>query len=210
MNMNEMRQDYRKFQFSEGDLPANPFELFDAWFHHAHSSGEPEANAMVVSTVGADGAPNGRVVLLKEVDNGFVWFTNYHSTKGKELEINPLASLTFWWPASERQVRIKGTVEKTSERESDLYFNSRPRSSQVGAIASAQSSIIEGREALDNTYQSLLNLPENEPLKRPIHWGGYRLIPNWFEFWQGRSSRLHDRFFYQQAAGGWKTGRLSP
>lgn len=211
MKFAHLRQDYQKHQLLESDLTESPFDFFHSWFDEAHQSNEAEANAMVLSTVGPDGFPNGRVVLLKELDHGFVWFTNYASEKGKELAHEPKAALTFFWPWLERQVRIRGRVEKVSVQESETYFNLRPFASQAGAIASHQGEILTNREMLDKRYEDLLKRDQSQPLPKPENWGGYRLIPHWFEFWQGRSSRLHDRLFYEIGLNGkWKTGRLSP
>jgi len=211
MKYKDLREEYTQFQLLETNAPENPFALFDRWFDEAKEADPKDTNAMVLSTLSPDGWPHGRVVLLKEVDNGFVWFTNYNSQKGKDLETTPKASLTFWWPGSARQVRVVGSVEKITPLESDEYFLSRPRNSQAGAIASAQSSVIDGRENLDKKYQELILLSKAQEFIRPESWGGYRLIPIYFEFWQGRESRLHDRIFYQLENGhNWTKGRLSP
>lgn len=210
MEIASLRQDYQKFQLLEKDLPKSPFEQFENWFQQARNEEDIEANAMVLSTVSAGGQPDGRVVLLKGLDSGFVFFTNYDSKKGKELEQNPMAALTFWWPKAERQVRVSGMVEKVRSEESDAYFSSRPRASQAGAIASAQSKPIAGRETLDSRYNELLQSPESEIFIRPEQWGGYRLTPHYFEFWQGRASRMHDRLYYRKEGDEWTIGRLSP
>jgi len=211
MKYKDLREEYTQFQLLETNAPENPFALFDRWFDEAKEADPKDTNAMVLSTLSPDGWPHGRVVLLKEVDNGFVWFTNYNSQKGKDLETTPKASLTFWWPGPARQVRVVGSVEKITPLESDEYFLSRPRNSQAGAIASAQSSVIDGRENLDKKYQELILLSKAQEFIRPESWGGYRLIPIYFEFWQGRESRLHDRIFYQLENGhNWTKGRLSP
>ena len=208
MEIASLRQDYQKFQLLEKDLPESPFSLFATWFEEARKEEVQEANGMVLSTVDHNGWPNARVVLLKGVDHGFVFYTNYLSHKGQDLAHNPVAALTFWWPKAERQVRIRGEVEKTSAQESDEYFASRPEASRAGAIASHQSQVLTTREELENRYQHLLD--GGKPFKRPEHWGGYRVLPTYMEFWQGRQSRMHDRLFYQKVASGWKTGRLSP
>jgi pyridoxamine 5'-phosphate oxidase len=211
MKYKHLREEYQTFELNEGDLPESPFQLFEKWFDEAIDMEPKDANAMVLSTLSETGWPQGRVVLLKEVDHGFVWFTNYASHKGKDLEAHPKASLTFWWPGPARQVRVHGEVEKVSEKESEEYFQSRPRGSQAGAIASVQSAELHGRTELEKKYRDLVSLPESEPLNRPEHWGGYRLLPVYFEFWQGRESRLHDRLFYRLENGqNWITGRLSP
>jgi len=206
-----LREEYKQSTLVESDLLDSPFALFEKWFDEAKSIDPKDANAMVLSTLGADGFPHGRVVLLKGVDSGFVWFTNYLSQKAQDLDLNHKASLTFWWPAVARQVRVTGIVGKIDDLESDEYFQSRPRGSQAGAIASIQSTKIEGRAGLENAYQQLMALPEDEAFERPKHWGGYRLIPQYFEFWQGRESRLHDRLYYELTNGQvWEMGRLSP
>jgi len=211
MKYGNLREEYKHATLLETDLLKNPFDMFEKWFEEAKTTDPKDANAMVLSSVSAEGWPNGRVVLLKGFDTGFVWFTNYLSQKAKDLEAHPKASLTFWWPKLERQVRIMGTVAKTSPEESDDYFFSRPFGSQAGAIASIQSSIIEGRSDLEERYEKLLALSGEASFQRPEHWGGYRLIPHSFEFWQGRESRLHDRLCYWAKDGGeWATGRLSP
>jgi pyridoxamine-phosphate oxidase len=209
MNLKDLRQEYRGAELLEKNCPPDPFDLFRTWFREALDCIEGDVNAMVLSTASKEGIPDARVVLLKDLDHGFVWFSNYGSTKGSQLEANPLAALTFWWEAFSRQVRVKGKVEKVSAAESDAYFLSRPASSRAGAIASAQSSIIPGRAALDKRYQELADLPE-ELLQRPENWGGFRLIPDYLEFWQGRESRMHDRIFYRKSSEGWTKGRLSP
>jgi pyridoxamine 5'-phosphate oxidase len=210
MKYAEVRKEYLTFTLLEKDLKASPFDLFEAWFDQALEDDPANANAMVLSTLNAEGWPQGRVVLLKGVDHGFVWFTNYQSAKGRDLDFLPKASLTFWWPGPARQVRVYGPVEKISEDESVSYFQSRPRGSQAGALVSIQSSLLPNREELDRRFENLMNTPENEPFTKPSYWGGYRLLPEYFEFWQGRESRLHDRLFYKKTTDGWDTGRLSP
>lgn len=209
MEIHSLRQDYKGRELLETSCPPHPFELFRIWLKEAVQSGASDMNAMVLATAGSAGIPTARVVLLKELDHGFVWYTNYRSSKASDLEENPRAALTFWWEAFSRQVRIQGAVEKVSESESDAYFLSRPKGSRAGAIASAQSSLIQGRDELEKRYSELLSLPDEE-LKRPQYWGGYRLIPDYLEFWQGRESRLHDRIFYRKSGDAWNFGRLSP
>ena len=210
MEFHGLRQDYNGRELVEANCPAEPNVLFRSWFEEAIASGASDMNAMVLSTASLDGWPSGRVVLLKELDHGFVWYSNYDSNKGKDLMVNPRASLTFWWEAFSRQVRMRGFVEKVAPEHSDAYFHSRPLGSRAGAIASAQSQQIESREVLENRYLELLSKQESE-LKRPENWGGYRLIPDYFEFWQGRESRMHDRIFYKRVEGNsWNIGRLSP
>jgi len=209
MEIQHLRQEYSGRELTEKLCPADPFELFRTWFREAVDTGEADMNAMVLSTASIAGIPSARVVLLKELDHGFVWYSNYGSAKASDLAENPLASLTFWWDAFSRQVRVQGSVEKVSAAESDAYFLSRPGGSKAGAIASSQSSIISGRDELERRYSELLALPE-DALVRPENWGGYRLIPDYLEFWQGRESRLHDRIFYRKSDTDWAMGRLSP
>ena len=209
MEIQNLRQEYSGRELTEKLCPAEPFELFRDWFRVAVETGAPDMNAMVLSTASAAGIPSARVVLLKELDHGFVWYSNYGSAKASDLAENHHASLTFWWDAFSRQVRVQGRAEKVSAAESDAYFYSRPRGSRAGAIASSQSSIIHGRDDLEKRYSELLSLPD-EALNRPDGWGGYRLIPDYMEFWQGRESRLHDRIFYRKSDEGWIMGRLSP
>lgn len=211
MKFAHLRQDYQKHELLENSLPLTPFELFHQWFSEAEGAQQGETNAMVLSTLGLDQFPNSRVVLLKELDHGFVWFTNYESDKGHELLAHHKAALLFFWPWMERQVRIQGKVEKISSEESDTYFKQRPFASQIGAIVSKQSTELTSREVLDQAFEQTISQAEGQALTRPEWWGGYRLIPHYFEFWQGRPSRLHDRIFYRiQNTGNWATGRLSP
>jgi pyridoxamine 5'-phosphate oxidase len=211
MKYKNLREEYRQFELRDEDVLHNPFAQFEQWFDDALNHNPKDTNAMVLSTVSKDGWPQGRVVLLKEVDHGFVWFTNYESGKGQDLEHSPKASLTFWWPGLARQVRVTGNVEKVSKKESDDYFQSRPRNSQAGAIASQQSSRIDGRDGLENRYAALIAMNETAIFQRPENWGGYRLTPHSFEFWQGRESRLHDRILFTESGNStWKNERLSP
>ncbi len=194
---------------NEADVPADPLLLFNKWLEEAIGGGVPEPNAMTLATVGRDGKPAARVVLLKEVSGGgFVFYTNYLSDKGRELEQNPNASLVFLWLEMQRQVRISGRVVKVNAEESDAYFAIRPRSSQAGAVASPQSTVIEGRDELEARFEEVLS--QDGSIDRPPHWGGYRLMPDNVEFWQGRESRLHDRLRYGKLADGWKLERLAP
>ncbi len=194
------------------DLDANPFVQFRRWFADAVEAKLPEPNAMTVATATPDGRLSARVMLLKEIDDrGLVFFTNYESRKGRELAANPFAALVFFWPALERQVRVEGRVEKVSREESEAYFHSRPRGSQLGAWASRQSASIPARGPLEARVAELeREYPEGREIPCPPWWGGYRLLPGAFEFWIGRPSRLHDRFRYTPAAGGWAVARLSP
>jgi pyridoxamine 5'-phosphate oxidase len=192
------------------DVNPNPIVQFKDWFKEAINSEVLEVNAMTLSTIGLDGFPNGRVVLLKEVDHGFVFFTNYESEKGREIELHQRGSLTFFWPELERQVRIQGTIEKVSKEESDSYFLSRPFGSQIGAWTSPQSREIKSREELTQKEMLIQERFKNEKISRPSHWGGYRLIPIKIEFWQGRASRLHDRIAYRFEGENWVITRLAP
>jgi len=206
-----IRTEYSLKGLHENELDSNPLKQFHKWFEEALQSGLYEPNAMYLSTE-ADSRPTGRIVLLKGLDeNGFVFFTNYLSKKGREIESNPQVALTFFWKELERQVRIEGRIERTSASESDIYFASRPRGSQIGAWVSAQSEVIEGGDFLKNRQQELETQFAEKPVPRPLHWGGYRVIPDYIEFWQGRPSRLHDRLAYtKDESGDWKIERLSP
>ena len=204
------RKNYSKSSLDESHLEASPFELFKIWFEEADNDSKiEEANAMSLSTVGKDMKPRTRVVLLKEFNTqGFVFFTNYNSHKGNELASQPMAAMNFFWPELERQIRVEGTIEMVSAKESDDYFYSRPRTSQAGAVVSAQSTMIPEDLDLSKKIDDLVAQPEN--IKRPSNWGGYRLTPDYFEFWQGRPSRIHDRAFYRLDENIWTKGRLSP
>jgi len=188
----------------------NPFELFQIWFQEAADKPEQESNAFVLSTVNAENQPSSRVVYLKEVvEEQFVFFTNYHSQKGKEISQNSKVSMLFFWPLFSRQVRIDGICSKTVEAVSDDYFNSRPRGSQLGAWASHQSNILSGRKELEDRFLDLEKKYPNE-IPRPPHWGGYQIKPTQIEFWQGRPSRLHDRLVLVLENGEWKAQRKNP
>jgi pyridoxamine 5'-phosphate oxidase len=206
-----IRNEYSLKGLHENDLDANPLIQFNKWFDDVIQSGLDEPNAMLLSTSSVE-RPAGRIVLLKGLDpKGFVFFTNYSSKKGKEMEENPNVALTFFWKELERQVRVEGRIEKTTAEESDIYHNSRPRGSQIGAWVSDQSEVIESREFLENKQKAFEEKFADQPVPRPEHWGGYRVIPNYIEFWQGRPSRLHDRLAYTKLAGeNWKIERLSP
>jgi pyridoxamine 5'-phosphate oxidase len=212
----DMRLDYRFGELNESDAPADPFDLFDAWFAAVLANpGTDEPTAMTLATVDpATMTPSARTVLLKGIDRtGLCWFTNYESRKGREIAANPIATLAFRWGTFERQVIVTGTVAKVDSVESDTYFASRPIGSRIGAIISAQSTVIAGRAELDHKYTDLLVRAESgEVLSRPSHWGGYRLTPSRFEFWQGRSSRIHDRLVYtaENSDGRWGCVRLAP
>lgn len=208
----DIRKDYKLKSLLEKDVEANAFRQFNIWWQEAIHSEIDEVNAMTLATASADGVPAARIVLLKGFDErGFVFFTNYESFKGKQLAENPRACLVFFWKELERQVRITGLVEKVSAQESDAYFNSRPEGSRIGAWTSPQSQVIENREWLDEREKKFFNQFHDQILERPDHWGGYRVKPISFEFWQGRPSRLHDRLQYTlQGDNEWKIERLAP
>ncbi len=207
----DLRKSYERGSLDVDDVASNPFAQFGHWLNEALAAEVPEPNAMTLATVGADGRPSTRIVLIKDYDErGIVWYTNYHSRKGRELADHPFAALQFHWVELERVVRIEGQVEKVSDAESDTYFASRPLTSRIGAWASNQSEPIPGRGTIvAKAAEYGLKFGLNPP--RPPHWGGYRLIPDRWEFWQGRASRLHDRIVYEQDGnGGWERSRLSP
>ena len=207
-----MRTDYAQSSLSETDVLADPVAQFQKWFAEAVKAQVVEPNAMDLATVSPDGKPSSRIVLIKQFDErGFTWYTNYHSDKGRQLEHNPHAALLFFWRELERQVRIEGTVVKTSAAESDEYFNVRPVQSRLSAIASEQSAPIASRAALESNYAAVAAAIGDAPPPRPEHWGGYRLQPERIEFWQGRRSRFHDRIVYTRGADGqWRMQRLQP
>ncbi len=212
-----IRSDYLRARLDEGDVASDPYVQFGKWFDEALKSELPAQNAMTLATAGADGAPDARIVLLKGFDagpgagkEGFVFYTNYASRKGRELAENFRATLLFFWAELERQVRIEGTVTKVTAAESDEYFVSRPLGSRLGALASPQSEVLHSRSILEARIEDMsARYGDNPP--RPEHWGGYRVCPLAIEFWQGRPSRLHDRLLYtRQPDGSWKIERLSP
>jgi pyridoxamine 5'-phosphate oxidase len=211
MSISSIRKDYQLQSLSVADVASTPIDQFSRWWDEAIASAIDEVNAMTLATVNPDGRPSARIVLLKGYDeNGFVFFTNYESDKAKALDSHPYASLVFFWKELERQVRIEGACTKVSEMESDEYFHSRPLGSQLGAWASPQSRPIRGREVLDANLEALQLKYANETIPRPPHWGGYRVVPETVEFWQGRTSRLHDRIKYQRSANEWYIERLAP
>ena len=207
----DLRQSYDRAQLSEQDASANPQQLFQQWLDEAIAEKIPEPNAMTLATVGGDLRPSTRIVLIKGLDaRGPVWFTNYDSRKGHELAGNPLAALQFHWVEMERVVRIEGVVEKISDEDSDAYFHSRPLGSRIGAWASPQSEVVANRGVLETNEKAFAEQFGEHP-PRPPHWGGYRLKPDHWQFWQGRQSRLHDRLRYLlQADGNWLMERLAP
>ena len=211
MSIADLRKDYSHASLSESDVAADPMAQFKKWFDEALAAQVPEANAMSLATVNTNGRPSSRIVLIKEFDQrGFAWFTNYESRKGHELHQNQHAALLFHWIELERQVRIEGRVERISAEENDAYFESRPLGSRIGAIASSQTEPVDSREALETRYADAEAQHGAHP-PRPAHWGGYRLVPDYIEFWQGRSSRLHDRIAFKlQADGSWDKQRLQP
>jgi len=212
MDVGDLRTDYARGELNDADAPEAPLPLLSAWIEEAIRAGMPEPNAMTVCTVGLDGRPDGRVVLLRDYDGrGLTFYTNYESAKGRDLSANPVAAAVLCWPAMQRQVRAIGPVERVSAAESDRYFASRPRRSRLGAIASAQSRVLPDRATLERAMADLeAQYPEGADIPRPANWGGYRILVDRYEFWQGRRSRLHDRIVYQQTNGGWAKSRLYP
>jgi pyridoxamine 5'-phosphate oxidase len=208
----DIRKNYSQKSLSEKEAATNPIQQFSTWWDEAVMSEIDEANAMTLATASTDGVPSARIVLLKGFnETGFTFFTNYNSFKGQQLTENPKACLVFFWKELERQVRITGLIEKIPAEASDTYFHSRPEGSQIGAIASPQSQVIENREWLDKHYQDVEQEMQGKKLQRPTHWGGYIVKPVIIEFWQGRPSRLHDRLQYVlDDRGNWKIERLAP
>ncbi|MCA1325248.1 pyridoxamine 5'-phosphate oxidase [Herbaspirillum sp. alder98] len=211
MSIADLRKDYSRASLSELEVAADPVVQFAAWFDEAIKAQIPEPNAMSVATVGPDGRPSSRIVLIKQFDqNGFTWFTNYDSRKGREVDANPYVALLFHWVELERQVRIEGKLERVTREESDAYFLSRPLASQLGAIASHQSQPVADRAALERQFEATTQQFGDHP-QRPAHWGGYRVIPERIEFWQGRPSRMHDRVLYvRDDSSAWQRQRLQP
>jgi len=212
MTLADLRKDYSLAGLAEKDLARNPFRQFEKWFEEALAAKLPEPNAMVLSTADRSGRPSSRTVLLRGVDGrGFVFYTSYEGRKGRELEVNPRASLVFPWIAMERQVIVEGPVAKVPPEESDAYFSSRPHPNQLSAWVSQQSAIIAGRAILEDGMKAVEMKYSGREVPRPPHWGGYRLDPETVEFWQGRRSRLHDRLRFRRAKGGdWTVERLAP
>lgn len=211
MELNRLRKDYLTGELHRKDLSDSPFDQLKNWINLAIEANLTEPNAMCLATATAEGYPSNRMVLLRHLDEqGLVFFTNYNSRKGLEIHQNPRGSVVFWWGSFEKQVIVQGRIEKTSEQESDQYFSSRPRKSQLAAWASQQDTVISNREALEKDYEAYEKKFENKPVERPPNWGGFRLVPERFEFWQGRRSRLHDRFEYTRKNEKWSIQRLSP
>ncbi len=208
----DLRPEHARGALNEAEVHSNPFEQFRIWLAAAHESGMFQPNAMTLSTVTSDGAPDGRVVLLKGFDErGLVFYTHRESHKGQQLAANPRAALTFWWDTLERQVRVRGSVEWTSDEESDRYFDGRPRGSQLAAVVSPQSEVVADRAMLERALTALDARTEGAAPSRPPMWGGYRVVPTEFEFWQGRPNRLHDRIRYRRGNdGAWICERLAP
>lgn len=208
----DLRREHTARPFTEADAHPDPFQQFQAWLVDAHGANLPQPNAMTLSTVDEEGHPDARVVLLKALDErGLVFYTHRTSAKGRQLAVNPFAALTFLWDLIDRQVRVRGPVEWTTDAESDEYFASRPRGSQLGAIASNQSAVIDGRAALEAALAGITARAGDGPLERPASWGGYRVLPVEFEFWQGRPNRMHDRLRYRRdGQGTWLRERLAP
>ncbi|MEP6926343.1 MAG: pyridoxamine 5'-phosphate oxidase [Ginsengibacter sp.] len=211
-DLESIRKDYRMQSLLEKDVDANPIKQFEIWWHQALESGIDEPNAMTLATSNSFGKPSARIVLLKAIrNNGFVFFSNYHSHKGKQIDENPFVSLVFFWKELERQVRIEGEIKKTSEQESDAYFSKRPQESRIGAWSSPQSEVIKSRDILEKNFYDYRNRFESENIPRPPHWGGYIVNPMLIEFWQGRPGRLHDRLQYTISdKTSWKIERLAP
>lgn len=211
-NLHDHRRAYEKGELNKDTVDPNPLQQFRTWFYEVEDAGGlDEANAMTLSTLGEDGYPKGRVVLLKKYDeSGFYFYTNYSSEKGKSIDKNPSVCLSFFWSNLERQVLIKGKAEKTSEADSENYFASRPKGSQLGAIVSNQSEVIKGRDSMESLLKQLEKEYENKEIPRPADWGGYIVKPVEFEFWQGRPNRLHDRIRYKLDGLDWIIDRLAP
>lgn len=213
LSLADIRKNYSREELSENSVQPDPVLQFEHWLNEALNANVEEATAMVLATATPEGKPSSRVVLLKGIENGcFIFFTNYESRKGEQLLHNPFGSITFFWPALERQVRLEGKITKVPETVSDAYFNSRPLGSRIGAWASPQSRPVKSREDLEQAEKQLSSKFQGKnQIPRPPHWGGFQLDPDYFEFWQGRPNRLHDRIVYEkQTAGHWQLKRLAP
>jgi pyridoxamine 5'-phosphate oxidase len=211
-HLENLREDYTGVSLLESNTKADPIKQFEVWFNEAQEANVPEKNAMTLSTATHDGRPSARIVLLKGFyDTGFIFYTNYLSRKGKEITKNPIGALTFFWAGMERQIRIEGTIEKVSKEQSEKYFHSRPKGSQIGALASPQSQEIADRSVLEKKWAELEAEYADKDVPKPSYWGGYILKPRMIEFWQGRPSRLHDRILYKKIDNkNWKKVRLAP
>jgi pyridoxamine 5'-phosphate oxidase len=209
--INTLRHDFSKQTLDESDVNKSPFLQFEKWFKEAVDAHVNEPNAMTVATASTSGMPAARILLLRNFnENGFVFYSNYVSRKGEEIAANPQCALLFFWPELERQVRIEGILEKQTAEESDIYFNTRPRTSKLGAWTSPQSKVVANRKALDDAYEEMSKQYPTDNVPRPPHWGGYVLKPSSIEFWQGRPSRMHDRILYTAVNSNWKIERLAP
>ncbi len=210
-SLSELRTEYKRAVLDEQDVDPDPLIQFNRWFEQAVAAKVPEPNAMTLATADAEGRPSARIVLLKDTSDGaFTFYTNYASRKGRELAARPLAALLFFWPELERQVRIEGAISRGDDAAADRYFASRPRLSRLGAWASPQSEALPDRAALEAGFAAAAARFPGEDVARPSHWGGYRLVPGYFEYWQGRRSRLHDRIVYRRDGTAWQIGRLAP
>ncbi|MBS1513433.1 MAG: pyridoxamine 5'-phosphate oxidase [Bacteroidetes bacterium] len=211
MNYADLRREYISKEFDIKDTDKNPFVQFENWFAEAMNAGTEDVNAFILSTCSKEGKPSSRIMLLKGVDDkGFVFYTNYLSRKSKELIENPNGFILFFFKELHRQIRIEGIIEKVTKEESKAYFDSRPAESRIGAWASIQSSKIESRKELEDKFKKYSEEFSDTEIPLPDYWGGFRLIPDYFEFWQGRENRLHDRICYEKTEGGWNLSRLSP
>lgn len=211
MKKNIVRLEYKRAHLSESEIHHDPYVQFIRWWDDAIAAGILMVDAVHLATVDEKNRPDARIVLLKEFDDrGFVFFTNYESAKAKQLKATPFAAITIFWPELERQIRIRGAVEKTSTEESHRYFKSRPRGSQIGANISPQSKVIKDRASLDDAYKKMDHDYRDQDLPHPPHWGGFRLVPDFIEFWQGGENRLHDRFLFTRTSNDWRHARLAP
>ncbi len=211
MNIEALRREYKKDELKDDNIDLNPVDQFEKWFEQALHADIVDVNAMTLATATSDGRPSARIVLLKGFDErGFTFFTNFESRKGRELEANPRAALLFYWKELERQVRIEGEVKRSSPYESDEYFDSRALESRISAVISPQSRVVGSRRYLEDQWVEFLKKMETEGIQRPDYWGGYHLMPDSIEFWQGRPNRLHDRIRYSRDGNSWRIERLAP
>jgi len=211
INIEDIRTDYRLAELHEDQVDQDPIKQFKLWFEEALKAQVIEVNAMTLSTIDLAGNPSARIVLLKDIEqDGFVFYTNYQSHKGKELALHPMVSLVFFWPDLQRQVRIKGTVKKVNNQTAEDYFHSRPLGSQLGAWASPQSNVIANRAVLERNLAAVMEEYKDQQVPKPPHWGGYLVVPSSLEFWQGRANRLHDRILYAKDGNNWNIARLAP